>query len=905
MTLRRTAGQFVWLGILVASVWSNLIFASEQDLRCGSVRRAAPRSSREGLSRQYAPARLVDVVHVTIDVTPDFASRTIAGVTSITFVPISKPLQELTLDAIDLNIVSVASKTGIAGYSTTDEALTITFGPPILPGEERTVAIAYNAEPRQGLYFRTPEMGYPAGDTHLFTQGESHEAPHWYPNFDYPNERFRSEVICRVPPKMTVVSNGRLVSEETDEATGLKTVHWLQEKPHVNYLVALVAGNFEKIESRHRNIPLAFYTPASQIAHAASSFQDTADMLAFYEREIGVAYPWDKYAQVAVADFVAGGMENTSLTILTDRTLFTEATENIHSSQSLVAHELAHQWFGDYVTCKDWSHLWLNEGFAVYYEALYDGHKNGRDALLYELYRSGRQIAARDANAKPIVTRTYRHADAQFDYRAYGKGAWVLHMLRSQLGEGLFRRIIQTYLERHALGCVVSEDLRSIIEELSGRPFDRFFDQWLYHSGCPRLNVSYSWSEKDKLAKISVEQTQATDQGATLFALPAKVRFYLDGQALDRDINVHEKHHDFYFALHAEPNILRFDPELAVLAQIKFDKPRDMLYAQLANTSDVVGRLLAINALKEKKDKKTVAKLKDVLNDDPFYGVRRSAAAALREIHTDEAFEALVDSTDQPDARVRLQVVEEVGRFYRPESLAAMEKVLATEKNPDIVTEAIRNIGRYHAPQTRQAILKYLRSDSYRNTLASAALRAIRTLDDAAFIPEVIETLSENEARFTSRGFAGGLETLARIARDEDDKTEVREFLLGYVNHPKQTVQLGAISALGALGDPQAIPVIETFCGDEPYDRIERRAKSALEALRQKEDLVPGEIVELRKIVDDLKKQTEKLKRELEDLKKQAKAKAEATTASDENAPPKPSDSGDTKENSDPNEPPR
>jgi len=208
MTLRRTAGQFVWLGILVASVWSNLIFASEQDLRCGSVRRAAPRSSREGLSRQYAPARLVDVVHVTIDVTPDFASRTIAGVTSITFVPISKPLQELTLDAIDLNIVSVASKTGIAGYSTTDEALTITFGPPILPGEERTVAIAYNAEPRQGLYFRTPEMGYPAGDTHLFTQGESHEAPHWYPNFDYLNERFRSEVICRVPPEMTVVSNG-------------------------------------------------------------------------------------------------------------------------------------------------------------------------------------------------------------------------------------------------------------------------------------------------------------------------------------------------------------------------------------------------------------------------------------------------------------------------------------------------------------------------------------------------------------------------------------------------------------------------------------------------------------------------------------------------------------------------
>jgi HEAT repeat protein len=233
-----------------------------------------------------------------------------------------------------------------------------------------------------------------------------------------------------------------------------------------------------------------------------------------------------------------------------------------------------------------------------------------------------------------------------------------------------------------------------------------------------------------------------------------------------------------------------------------------------------------------------------------------------------------------------------------------MEEVLATEKNPDIVAEAIRNVGRYHAPQTRQAILKHLQSDSYRNALADAALRAIRTLDDASFIPEVIETLSRNEGPFTSRGFAGGLETLARIARNEDDRTEVREFLLGYVNHPKQTVQLGAISALGTLGDPKAIPVVETFCGDEPYDRIERGAKSALETLQRKKELVPGEIVELRRVVDDLKKETEKLKEELEDLKQQAKARSEAATDSDTGAPPEPSDATTSKEKSDPNERP-
>ena len=190
---------------------------------------------------QYAPDRKADILHITIDVTPDFRNRTIAGTTTIKFAPISKPLTELRLDAVDLDVSSVTSSVKIEGYSVTDEAITITFKPAVPVGDETTVTIFYEAEPKQGLYFRTPEMGYPEQDTHLFTQGESHSAPHWYPNYDYPNERSSSEVICRVPEDMTVLSNGRLVSEQMDPANGLKAVRWLQEKPHVNYLIALVA----------------------------------------------------------------------------------------------------------------------------------------------------------------------------------------------------------------------------------------------------------------------------------------------------------------------------------------------------------------------------------------------------------------------------------------------------------------------------------------------------------------------------------------------------------------------------------------------------------------------------------------------------------------------------------------
>lgn len=833
--------------------------------------------------RRYAPDRKADILHVTIDVTPDFKQRTVTGTTTIKFAPIAEPLIELRLDAINLNVSSLTSDAKIEGYDVTDEAITITFDPAIRPGVETTVTVIYEAEPKRGLYFRTPEMGYREGDTHLFTQGESHEAPHWYPNYDYPNEQSTSEVICRVPKGMTVVSNGRLVSEEMDSESGLKVVTWRQDKPHVNYLVALVVGQLKKIESTYKDIPIAFYTPASLIEYAENSFKDTADMLEYFEKEIGVPYPWNKYDQAVVNDFVAGGMENTTLTILTEGTLHTDETETIRSSQGLVAHELVHQWFGDYVTCKDWSHLWLNEGFAVYYEKLYDGYKNGRDSMLYNLYNISHGVLRDRSEHKPIVFRSYRHADEQFDYRAYPKGGWVLHMLRTELGGEMFRKCVKTYLERHALTSVVTEDFRSVIEELTGRSFDRFFDQWLYHGRHPDVTVSYEWSEKDKLAKVSVEQTHKVTDKVMLFHFRTKIRFVVDGKVHDREIMVDNKQHDFYFQLPGKPEIVRFDPDYGLLANVTFDKPAPLLYAQLACQGDVIGRVRAADTLAKKKDKKTVAELKKALNNDPFYGVRQRASTALEKIHTDEAFEALADSLNQEDARVRRDVVRHIGDFYRPESLELIRKVLRTEKNPAILEYAIRNLGRYHHKKTRRLVSKYLKSRSFRNGLASAAVEAIRRLDEPFFIGLLQQILTEREQDFRSRDFARALETLARISRNKVNKTKVREFLIGYVNHPKETIQAGAIRALGILGDERAISVLETFSSDKPDNRIERAAERALKDLRARKEFVPDEVIRLREAVDKLRKETDKLKYDLDDIKKRMEAKEKAVEEKDDN----------------------
>ena len=844
----------------------NLAVASRaEDLACiKSSAFLAPLDSPD--HRKYAPDRDVEILHVALDVTPDFKQRTIQASAVMRFRPNAKPVQELKLDAVDLRITSVTATEKIRAWQISDEKLSITFDQPIPAQKEVTVTINYLAEPREGLYFRTPEMGYPDGDTHLFSQGEEIESRHWYPCFDSPNIKCTSEITCHLPAGMVAISNGRLLSQETNAASGLVTFHWSQEKPHANYLISLVAGYFQKLEDRHRDIPLTFYTPPSEFAEATNSFRDTREIMAFFEEEIGVPYPWPKYSQTCVSDFVAGGMENTSATTLTDSTLFSSATENIRNSQGLVAHEMAHQWFGDYVTCKDWSHIWLNESFATYYETLFNGHKNGRDDMLYELYGRTRQITGL-TNVNAIVRRTYDSPTEMFDYLAYPKGGWVLHMLRAQLGDDLFRRCVKTYLERHAYGSVVTEDFRAVLEELSGRSFDQFFDQWLYHGYHPELTVTYSWEESAKLAKISITQTQKVTDAVLLFKFPLKVRFKGKCGVSERSIEVRQRSEDFYFPLDCAPEILRLDPDYTLLAKVSFKLPIPMLHAQLADKEDMIGRLLAIEQLADKQDKESVAKLKQALNQDPFYGVRIEASRALRQTHTDEARDALLASTGQSDARVRRAVVADIAGFYAEPALASALSTLKQEKNPDIQSAALRGLGGYASANADETLLAFLGSTSFRNELADAAIAGIRAQDDPAYIAPLLSVLSTNRKAFAARGFAQGLDTLAWISRNEDKKDAVRLFLLSFVNDPRQRVQIGAISALGVLGDPAALSVVQRFADASKESPEQRAAEKAVTALREGRKPT-DDFKNLRQEVLSLQKADREMRKELDDLKK-------------------------------------
>ncbi len=830
--------------------------------------------------RKYAPDRLVDIEHLRLDITPDFERRSIAGQATLSFAPIGKPLRELRLNAVDLRIAEVNSSAALEGHDNTGSELILTFADPVPAGQRVELSITYSAEPQAGLYFRTPEMGYPAGDTQLWTQGEPEMHRNWFPSHDYPNEMFTTEVLCRAPDGMTVLSNGRLVSEEIDAATGLRQFHWRHDYPHVNYLVSLVVGYFYHLEDRHGDLPLAFYVPPSEKDQAAGSFRDTKAIMEFFEEEIGVAYPWDKYYNVCAIDYMMGGMENTSLTTLTTRTLFSADTENLFSTRALDAHELAHQWFGDLVTCQDWSHIWLNEGFATYYSLLFDRHLLGRDEFLFGLRSDARQIFANAKDEIPIMHRAYGQPMEQFSFRAYPKGSWVLHMIRTQLGEDLFRRCVQTYLERHRHATVVTQDLIDIIEELSGRSWERFFDQWVRLSGYPSLAASYSWDETTNQVRLTIEQTQDINEKRPLFHFPLPVRVITAEGQRDFLVQIREKKEDFYFTLPSRPEALRIDPDLTVLAQISLKIAPGHLDRQLADPHDVIGRVLAVEQLAESKDQQAVERLAQRLSEDPFYGVRIAAAEGLQKIATIEAFAALQAAAAQPDARVRNRVVEAIGAFYRDEACDLLLHAAAAEPNPAIRATAIRALGSYHRPSLGESLLGWLQADGHRDRVAAAALHALRDQGDPELVPTILTTLEAKGASWESSTVASALEALGSLGRQAEDRVPVRSRLLEMTSDPRRSVRQGALRGLGHLGDPAALPALGAIASAGRDSDEAKQARSAMEAIRKNQPDSEN-LSRLRQEISDLQGRLQALSADMSTLRKQLHERMQSETSPD------------------------
>jgi aminopeptidase N len=835
---------------------------------CEQGKRAVMPMALDNLpGKKYARDRLVDIRHVALEVTPDFAKRSVAGTMSMEFAPIALPLRQFELDAVNLGIHGVTADPPLAEWQNTGRKLVLAFQSPVAADAIVKLSVQFSVVPKHGMYFRTPEMGYKAGDTQLWTQGEAEFHRHWFPCYDYPNERFTTEITCHAPADMHVISNGRLVNR-TPAKDGLSTWHWKQEKPHVNYLIALAVGHYHKLERTGGGVPMALYVPPSMQESAELAFRDTPAIMDFYQKETGIAYPWAKYDQVYCLDFLAGGMENTSATFNAAGALFTADVENLDTLQDLDAHELAHQWFGDLVTCRDWSHLWLNEGFASYYPMLYAEHKSGRDAMQEDLWNAARRVID-SKDTRPMVWKDYGSPMMQFDSRAYPRGAWVLHMLRSQLGPELFRKGINTYVQRHQNSNVSTDDLQDVMEEVSGRSFDQFFDQWVHHGGNPELKAEYDWDAGGKLARITVSQTQKVTPEVLLFRFPLPVRFWLKDEAAPRDftVMVSRDREDFYFALPSAPELVAVDPDFTVLASLDFNPPPPMLERRLKG--DFYGRLLAIRKLAEQKEPAKLPLLVETLKSEGNAFIRGLCVKALQNLGSDDSIKVLGAHLQHPDAKTRKDVVTALASFNKPEVHALLDEQAKREKNPEILAQIIGSWDvRPGDPQIQKALRDHLWGKSSKNMVAAQSIEVLQSHDEQSASAQIQARLQANPLDFSTRSYARALEAIGFLNREEKSPDSALEFVIRHLNDPREGLRVAAVRALGSMGHPKALPALRqiTAVPSEFKDSLREAAEKAVADISANKQ-GPAELKKLWEEIQGVQKKNQDLEAELKKIR--------------------------------------
>ncbi|MBI2866702.1 MAG: DUF3458 domain-containing protein [Chloroflexi bacterium] len=822
-------------------------------LGCGAGEQAA-RSSRPfplpGDRVHYAPDRSFKVHHIKIELRVDLHKKHIAGEVTHTVAAINDGLRKLEFHARELDVKGVRLDGGRKlSFDYDGDKLTAYLPRPRKANRKFQVIIAYAASPRKGMYFVGPDAGYPNKPWQAWTQGEDEDSRYWFPCHDFPDERASTEVLATVPASFFALSNGKLLGVKANRGK-TKTYHWYQAKPHVAYLTSLAVGEFAEMKDKVDGIPLAYYVPKGRQEDAKRALGNTPDMMRFFNERLGLKYPWDKYAQVCVADFIFGGMENVSATTLTDIALHDERAHLDFSGDPLVAHELAHQWFGDLITCQNWAHAWLNEGFATYFEALYTEHHRGKDEFVYEMYQNGLAYQAEDAGRyrRPIVQKTYREPIDLFDRHLYEKASWVLHMLRFVLGEELFWKAIRHYARKHQATVVTTPDLQQAIGEATGRSLEWFFDQWVYQAGHPQFKVQYAWDADASTAKLTVTQTQATDDQAPIFRMPVDVAFVLPrGKSTVKEtvrVQVSEKEHSFYFPLRQKPLMAAFDYGNWILKTVDLQMPKDMLSYQLEHDDDAVGKVLAAKALGKLGTPEAVDKLKAAVQSDAFWGVQAEAALALGAMKSEAARQALLECLEVKHPKARKAVVAALGEFKHESVVDALAPMLKRDASYFVEAEAAKSIGRTKSPRAYELLEKALAKESYADVIRMLAFEGFGELKDERAIALAKEWSAYGKP---PRAREAAIAALGKLG---EDKREVREHLEELLEDPAFRVKLQTAVSLRDVKDDRAVPALQRIADRELDGRIVRRARETIAALREGKD----KGAEVKKLRDDLNK---------------------------------------------------
>ncbi|MEQ8982254.1 MAG: M1 family aminopeptidase [Deltaproteobacteria bacterium] len=805
----------------------------------------------------YAPDRQARVERLGIEVWLDGRQPRIRGRTRLDLVMLSDT-PELSLDAAELSIDRVtASFDGLAvdthqvAFTTEDSRLFVTFDPPLAARDRLSLEIDYHGEPRRGLWFVGPNLFDPERPTEVWTQGQDDDSRHWFPCFDSPNQKAPTELIAHVPPGAFALSNGELVAKE--EFADESVYRYVQKIPHATYLISLVVGDYEAIEMRAGQLPVVAHVHPHQRGMGERTFENTPAMIELFESKIGVPYPYAQYAQIVVADFIFGGMENTSATTLTDQILFDEHSDADFRpvAESLIAHELAHQWWGDLVTCRDWSHAWLNEGFATYFELLWREHVDGPDEATYARFIDMEAYFA-ERYRRPLVERTYEEPIELFDRHQYEKGACVLHLLRFLLGEDAFWRSLSHYCETHREGSVETHDLRRAIETTTGRNLEVVFDQWVHSAGHPHVRISGAFDPIGKVFALTVEQTQRGDQITSTFDIPVDVEIAFEGDAEVHRVQLSARRQVFRLPAPTRPTWVIFDRGGHLPKQIDNRLSATMLRSIVDDSDDVVAVILAARTLVKRSDPASLACVTDALANHAFAGVRAECAKALRFAPSPQTLEALIDAVlEDGDARVRRAAIRALARFESDaETIGAfLVRHTEIETSDYAIADTARTIGQLRAPQARDFLMTCLGRTGHNHVIRAAAVEGLAKLRDASLLDTIAVRRQPSEHPRVREAAVTAIGELARLLPERRaDRVAARERLEALLDDPWLRVRIRAAEALGGLRDVEAADALRRAAERELDGRARRAMRVAASDLADR----TTPLAEVKSVREDL-----------------------------------------------------
>jgi len=764
-----------------------------------------------GADEPYARSRDYDLQHSRIALRFDLDQKKVMGDVTHTVTILHDSTSKIVFDSAGLTIHSATLNKSAAKFETKDDKLIIPLTSAAHVGEKFDITIRYEAKPTKGLYFILPDKDCPDRPKQVWTQGEAEDTRYYLPTYDYPNDRLTTETVLTVPASWITVANGKLINV-SEAAHGMKTWTWKESVPSSTYLFTVVAGEFEEIKDSWRGIPVTYYAPKGRGDRLSINYSRTPQMIELFSTKLGVNYPWEKYAQSMVDDFVAGGMENSSATTNTSNSLQHPklAPEFLTGEDGLISHELGHQWFGDLVTCKDWGDIWLNEGFATFMESVWTESHFGKDEADYERWQSAHHwFEEANLYSKPIVRHDFNDS-GEFDGNAYTKSGWVLYMLRHQLGEDAFYHGLKHYLEVNRGKNVVTADLAKAMEEATHTNVDQFFSQWLYGAGAPKFDLSYKYDDAKHEVELMVKQTQRLEGRVGLFHIPTEVEITTASGPKLSPITVSQDKDTaiFTFSVDSAPLMVLFDKGGHVLKSTEFHKEKKEWLYQLKNAPDLADRADAITALaKLKGDDEVVAALSNALLNDKAWGIRANAADALGQLGGSTASQQLLDALNTAkEPWVRNRIVSALANFKdAPAIVARLNSIAGDDSSYRARAAALQALGRLKATNALATLDAAVAADSPDSFLRNAALRSMGPLGDDKAVPLLLQWSAPGKP-IDSRNAA--IFSLARLQKDNKDITNQ---IASYLSEAHFPIRMASIFALGARGDASAIPALEAL----------------------------------------------------------------------------------------------